>query len=266
LPTAGVFSGGVTAGEVYKALWRQRYFIALLTAVCVAAAWYATSRQDPTYEAKTLVRIQQPATDPGDTLAGLEASERLARTYAAMVDSGALDDQVAARAAGKASSASLSNLRLSGEPVEGLALLWISGRSADAAEAAVVANAASSTLRDLARRNSQPDEIVTLKAATTPSSAVEPNTRLNVALALLLALVFNCALVLLFEVLRDRLPESEELGKELGYPVLVTIPALHLRRVHDAGAPSDATLVTVGESQQGEPPPQRGMRRPSRWG
>jgi protein tyrosine kinase modulator len=258
LHATGVFSGGVTAGDVYRALWRQRYFIVVLTAVCVAAAWYATSRQERTFEARTLVRIQQPATDPGDTLAGLEAAERLARTYAAMVDSGALDDQVAARAAGKASSASLSNLRLSGEPVEGLGLLWISARSADAAGAAVVANAASSMLGDLARRNALPDEIVTLKTATTPSSAVEPNTSLNVALAVLLALVFNCALVLLFEVLRDRLPESEELGEELGYPVLVTIPALRLRRVQDAEGPSDATLLTVGESQQGE--------RPKRWG
>ena len=160
----------MTAGDVSRALWRHKLFIVLLTAACVAGAWYATSRQERTYEASTLVRIEQRATDPADTLAALEASERLSQTYVEIIDSGALTDRVAASAAKEASAFDASGTRLSGKTVEGAALLWISARSTDAATAAVVANAAPPVLREFARTSSVPDQIVTVKPATEPSS------------------------------------------------------------------------------------------------
>ena len=87
---------------------------------------------------------------------------------------------------------------------------------------------------------------MTVKPATAPRSPVEPNTRLNLSLAFLLALVFNGALVLSFEVLRDRLPASEELGTELGHPVLATVPTLRLRRVKDLGGAAEDAVATNG--------------------
>ena len=72
---------------------------------------------------------------------------------------------------------------------------------------------------------------------------------LVVALALLLALVFNSALVLLYEVLRDRLPASEELGQELGHPVLATIPTLQLRRVADLETTREQDAVVAGRGR-----------------
>jgi hypothetical protein len=50
-----------------------------------------------------------------------------------------------------------------------------------------------------------------------------------VVLALVLALMFNGGSVLLFEVLRDRLPEPDEFEDTLGYPVLASIPSLRLK-------------------------------------
>ena len=243
----------MTAGDVYRALWRHKFFIVALTAACVAAAWYATSRQERIYEASTLVRVQQRATDPGDTLASLEASQRLSETYVKIIDSGALTDRIAAQAAKNAAVVDASDVSLSGEPVEGVALLWISARGTDPATAAVVANAAPLVLRDFARASSVPDQVVTVKPAATPRSPAEPNTSLNVGLALLLALVFNSALVLLFEVLRDRLPASEELGTELGYPVIVTIPTLRLRRVKDVDVPREEGVLAISPGAPAPP-------------
>jgi capsular polysaccharide biosynthesis protein len=233
----------MTAGDVYRALWRHKLFILLLTAACVAGAWYATSRQERVYEASTLVRIQQRAVNPGDAFVSLEASERLSQTYVEILDSGALTDQIAARAAKKknkkAPVANAADVSISATPVAGVALLWIAARSANPAAAAAAANAASTVLRDFAQGSSAFEQIVTVKPASKPRTPVEPNTKLNLALALLLALVFNSALVLSFEVLRDRLPASDELGAELGYPVLATIPTLRLRRVKDLSGPED---------------------------
>ena len=228
----------MTAGDVYRALWRHKFFILALTFVCVSAAWYATSLQERTYEASTLVRIQQRTADPGETFAALQSSERLARTYARIIGSDALEGQIVARVAGRVPLDAVSKVQVSAEPVEDLGLLWITARSENPVRAAIVANAVPPVLRAFSRNTGAVrDEIVTIKPAETPSSPSAPSTSLNVGLALLLALVFNSALVLLFEVLRDRLPESEELGQELGYPVLATIPTLRLRRV----GPVDAT-------------------------
>ena len=247
----------MTAADVYRALWRHKLFIVVLSAACVAGAWYATSRQERIYEASTLVRIQQRANDPGDTLAVLEGSERLSQTYATIIDSGALTERIAALAAKKGSAANVPDVQLSGAPVEGVALLWISARSTDPARAASVANAAPSALRRFVQTSSLPDQIVTVKTAATPRSPVAPNTSLNIALAFLLALVFNSALVLLFEVLRDRLPGSDELGTELGYPVLVTVPTLRLRRIKDVELEHGERVVAVSPSVPA-PPGRRG--------
>jgi uncharacterized protein involved in exopolysaccharide biosynthesis len=48
----------LTAGDVYRALWRHKVFIAVLTAAFVTATWYATKQQTQTYEASALVRAQ----------------------------------------------------------------------------------------------------------------------------------------------------------------------------------------------------------------
>lgn len=247
----------MTAGDVYRALWRHKLFILLLTAACVAGAWYATSRQERIYQASTLVRVEQRATSAGDRLNALEASERLAQTYVEIVQSGALKGRIAADATkGKnVSVADASDVSLSAKPVEGVALLWISARSADPTTAAVAANAAPPVLREFARASTTFERIVAVKPATKPSSPVEPNTSLNLSLAFLFALVFNSALVLSFEVLRDRLPASEELGQELGHPVLATIPALRLRRVTDLGGAQER-IVTTGP-RDGPPRPER---------
>ena len=52
-------SAVLTAGDVYRALWRHKVFIAALTALFVAAALYATSRQARSYETSSLVRVQE---------------------------------------------------------------------------------------------------------------------------------------------------------------------------------------------------------------
>jgi capsular polysaccharide biosynthesis protein len=83
----------VTAGDVYRALWRHKFFIVVLTAVFVGATWYVTSRQTRTYEASTLVRVQARGPNAGDASA-LLASQTLTQTYAKIIDSGALNGEI----------------------------------------------------------------------------------------------------------------------------------------------------------------------------
>jgi capsular polysaccharide biosynthesis protein len=240
--------GPVAAGDVYRALWRHKVFIALMTAACVAVTWFVTSRETPSYQASTLVRVQQRTSSSSDTLAALQGSELLAHTYAEIIDSGGLDGQVRSLAARKIPAGESFGVDLSTSRPQDLGLIWISARNRVPERAAIVANAVPEALRGFIRRSgAQRDEIVTVKPAAVPSSAVFPHTSLNVALAAVLALIFNSALALLIEVFRDRLPEPDELAQAVGYPVLAAVPTLRLRTV--TAVENDSEEVDLFESE-----------------
>ena len=92
---------------------------------------------------------------------------------------------------------------------------------------------------------------MTVKAATT-SSRVSRHLPLNVAIALVLGLIFSGALALLIELFRDRLPEADELEQTLGHPVLATIPNLRLHRMAPPERDGTGPTVAMGQSVDGE--------------
>src|SRR5437763_15879614 len=86
-------------------------------------------------------------------------------------------------------------------------------------------------------RSRSPSEMsVTVKQSTTPISPISRQLPRKITIALMLALNFTGALALLLELFRDRLPEPEELGREVGVPVLATIPALRLHQAENLAA------------------------------
>jgi len=72
----------MTVLDVYGALWRRKLLIVLDTAALLGATVVLTSRQQPEYEATSLVRVQQSVTSPTEAFVALQTGERLARTYA----------------------------------------------------------------------------------------------------------------------------------------------------------------------------------------
>jgi capsular polysaccharide biosynthesis protein len=246
----------LTAGDVYRALWRHKVFIAVLTAVFVAATWYATEQQTQTYEASALVRAQERGRKAGDAAAALQASVTLAQSYAKMIDSGALDGQTRELLAGKVGN--LSEVEVSADPVQDLDLLTIRAKSKNARRATIVANATPSALRAFIRNSgSQSEHAVTVD--TTPSSPVSRHLALNVALALMLGLIFNGALALVLELVRDRLPEPDELGRVVGHPVLATIPTMRLHGTAPVASGGGTTRAFDSYGNE-EPSPTGGSR------
>ena len=223
----------MTAGDVYRALWRHKLLILVLTAACVAATWYVTSRETRIYKASTLVRVQQRGAV--NSFASLDASIAVAQTYAEIINSGALNSRVRSAVSWLAPRL-VAGAKLSAEPVADLGLIWISARGEQPVGVAAIANAAPNALRSATRQYGTPgDVVITVKRATQPGTAVSPDTTLNVVLALVFGLMFNGGLALVFEVLRDRLPEPDELEASLGYPVLATIPTLRLKPITALG-------------------------------
>ncbi len=287
----------LTAGDVYRALWRHKFFIVVLTAALVGATWYATSQQTRRYEASTLVRLQERG-DTGN--AALLAAQTLTQTYAKIIGSGALKGEIRTLVAecsrrrsastqalpaapsrrrgfaspgsvrsppagsckslggtssGRLAPRKVSEVELSGSPVQDLDLLSIAARSKNPANAMIAANAVPWALRAFIRKTgSRTEKIVTVKPATMPSSPVSRQLPLKIAIAVMLGLIFNGALALLLEVFRDRLPEPDELGQALGHPVLATIPTLRLHQAATltAARQRPGSVVPMEQSPDGE--------------
>lgn len=249
------------AADVYSALWRHRVLIVLLTVLAGVAAYAFSSTQPKVYEASALIRIQQRATSPAEAygaLGSLELGKRLAQTYAAIVQTGSTYNRVAKALDGQVAPNEIS---IRASPVGDIELLRISARSERPAAAALVANATTVALRQFIKETGTlRDQIVVVDRAGIPNTPVAPRPKLTVAIAVLIALMFNCALALALEFFADRLPGIDEWEEKLGRPVLATVPTLHLKPASEVLSPSlkgieDTTTPTSTETLAG----------PTRW-
>jgi polysaccharide biosynthesis transport protein len=239
----------VQVQDVYRALWRHRFFIIVLTSCLVAAAWYATSRQERIYEASTLIQILQPIDDPSETSTSLETGERLAQTYAKIAETANIAARVDQLLLGRVAKADVD---ISAEPLADLELLSIKARDSDPRRAALVANTAPRALdRFIRESGGLEDKIITVERATVPTSPVSPRLGFNLALALLLGLILNGALALLLEVLGDRVRDADELERISGQPILGTIPSLKFTRPRELERDTRSALQQLERMQSG---------------
>jgi capsular polysaccharide biosynthesis protein len=218
------------AADVYRALWRHRLMIVLLTVLAGVAAYAFTQRQPKIYQADALIRIQQRASTPAEaygSLSSLELGQRLALTYARIVETRSMHERVTKALEGQVDP---SDISISANPVGDVELLFISGRSENPRAAALVANATTVGLRRFIKdTGTLRDQIVVVDTATTPTVPVSPRVTFTVAIAVMFALLLNCALALGRNFFADRLPEIDEWEERFSRPVLATVPTLQLK-------------------------------------
>jgi capsular polysaccharide biosynthesis protein len=233
----------MAAMDLYRALWRRRYMIIVLSALITVTAWVSSSAEPKVYKASTLIRIQQTITNPTDAGSALGVSQHLALTYAQIVGAYSIGTRVYHQLGGRVPRDQIS---ITGEPVQNLELLYISATAHDPREAAEVANAAPVALRKfVAETGTLRDQIVTINPAGVPTSPTSPHPTRVAIVALLIGLVINGGLALLFEFLADRLPDLDELEAALGKPVLATVPKVVLQPANVEELKRGASLTSM---------------------
>jgi capsular polysaccharide biosynthesis protein len=210
--------------DLYQAVWRHRVFVLVMTAALVGAVWFLTARQQKLYTASTLVRVVQTAKSPSDVIQSLDAGQRLAQTYAKIAKTRTIRNEIYDQLNG---TVGLHRIDITASPVQDLELLTISATHPSPRLAAKIANAAPRALGEFVKTSSTPaEQVIVVERAGVPDTPSSPRLKLNLALALMLGLVFNSLLALLAEVLRDPLPDSPRLERLLNQPVLATVPKL----------------------------------------
>jgi capsular polysaccharide biosynthesis protein len=251
------------AADLYRTLWRRRWMILAATALAGVAAYVFSSSQPKVYEATALVRVQQSVRADESTFGSvnsLELGQRLAQTYARIVETRSMVTRVATSLVGVVP---IEDISISAAPDLNVELLEISAQSQSPQVAATVANATTVGLKKfISETGTLRDQIVVVDRATVPVEPVSPRPKLAAALVVLIALLVNFALALALELFSDRLPEIDEFEERFGRPVLATIPVLTLRhRAESTGAvvpaprgrPPSATPAPVTMTGGGSP-------------
>jgi capsular polysaccharide biosynthesis protein len=237
--------------DVYRALWRRRLLILILTVATVGAAYAVVSRETKIYKSTTLVRVQGRVSDLTQVGSALGVAQHLAQIYSHIVTTNAIAKQVYKSLDGRVPR---DHVNLAASPVQDLELLYISATSPDPQEAADVANAAPVALRQFIA--GQPavfrDQIEVVNSATPSAVPVSPHVKSSLLIAFVAGLVFNCGLALLVEFLSDRLPDVDDLESVTGKPVLATVPILEFRSVSADRVQRHLAYTTAEETPRSE--------------
>ena len=210
--------------DVYRALWRHKWFVIVLTAILVGAAYFLTKQEQKHYQSSTLVRVVQRVQDPTQALGALQTGQKLAQTYAQIVETRAIAARIYERLDGQVP---LAGIKVSASPVQDLDLLTITATATSPENAVRVANAAPRALRQFIKGSAAvQDQVISVQPAELPTGPSSPSLKLNLVLALMLGLILNGALALVLELVSDRLPDPEGIESLTGQPVIATIPQL----------------------------------------
>jgi capsular polysaccharide biosynthesis protein len=220
----------LVAMDVYRALWRRRFLILILTVATLATTYVVVSHQTKMYKSATLVRVQGRVSDPSQVGSALGVAQQMAQTYAQIVVTDAIAQKVFKVLDKRVPR---DHIKLSADPIQGLDLLYITAESPDPVQAADVANAAPVALREFiaAQPAAFRDSLEVVNPAGPSASPATPRVKSALLIALVAGLVFNGALALLVEFLSDRLPQLDGLEAATGKPVLATVPMLEFRSV-----------------------------------
>ncbi|HFR3523349.1 TPA: YveK family protein [Streptococcus suis] len=206
-----------------KTIWRKKIFILLLGLLGAGLAFaYSSFLVTPQYDSTTRIYVvgQHAEAGAGLTNQDLQAGSYLVKDYQEIILSQDVLTQVA------------TELNLNGNLKEKVSvsipvdtrIVSISVRDADPNEAARIAN----SLRTFASQKiievTKVSDVTTLEEAVPAEEPTTPNTKRNIILGLLAGGILATGLVLVMEVLDDRVKRPQDIEEVMGLTLLGVVP------------------------------------------
>ncbi|HEM3667193.1 TPA: capsular biosynthesis protein CpsC [Streptococcus suis] len=209
--------------SLLKTIWRKKFFI-LVTAVLGAglAFVYSSFLVTPQYDSTTRIYVVSQNVEAGAGLTNqdLQAGSYLVKDYKEIILSQDVLTQVATEL--NLNENLKENVSVS-IPVD-TRIVSISVRDADPNEAARIAN----SLRTFAAQKivevTKVSDVTTLEEAVPAEEPTTPNTKRNIILGLLAGGILATGLVLVMEVLDDRVKRPQDIEEVMGLTLLGVVP------------------------------------------
>ena len=212
--------------SLLKTIWKRKFLI-ILTALLtgILALGYSVFIAKPTYKSTTRIYVvnRQQGENPTLTNQDLQAGSYLVKDYKEII----LSQDVLASV--------ISELKLSGSPSDlaskvtvtvptDTRIVSITVTHADPVEASRIAN----TLREVAAEKiiavTKVSDVTTLEEAETPKTPSSPNIRRNTIIGVLAGGVLMVIVVVIVEILDDRVKKPEDVEELMGLPLLSVVP------------------------------------------
>lgn len=206
-----------------RTIWRKKFLILLIALITTGLAYaYSAFWVTPQYDATTRIYVvnQNNEASPSLTNQDLQAGSFLVKDYKEII----LSQDVLAKVTDSLGlEEDLKSKVTVNIPVD-TRILSISVRDSDPVQAANIAN----TLREEAAQKiidvTKVSDVTTLEEARTAEEPSTPRTNRNIALGFVAGAALATALVLVFEVLDDRVKRPQDIEELLGLPLLGIVP------------------------------------------
>ncbi|WP_074394265.1 Wzz/FepE/Etk N-terminal domain-containing protein [Streptococcus suis] len=206
-----------------KTIWRKKFLI-LLTAVLTAglAFVYSSFLVTPQYESTTRIYVVSQNVEAGAGLTNqeLQAGTYLVKDYREIILSQDVLTQVATELNLKESLKEKISVSI---PVD-TRIVSISVRDADPNEAARIANSLRTFAAQKVAEVTKGSDVTTLEEAVPAEEPTTPNTKRNILLGLLAGGILATGLVLVMEVLDDRVKRPQDIEEVMGLILLGIVP------------------------------------------
>ncbi|MCP8380477.1 Wzz/FepE/Etk N-terminal domain-containing protein [Streptococcus suis] len=206
-----------------KTIWRKKFLI-LLTAVLTAglAFVYSSFFVTPQYDSTTRIYVVSQNVEAGAGLTNqeLQAGTYLAKDYREIILSQDVLTQVATELNLKESLKEKISVSI---PVD-TRIVSISVRDADPNEAARIANSLRTFAVQKVVEVTKVSDVTTLEEAVPAEEPTTPNTKRNILLGLLAGGILATGLVLVMEVLDDRVKRPQDIEEVMGLTLLGIVP------------------------------------------
>lgn len=215
--------------SLVKTLWRRKFLIIVTAfAMAIVALGYSTFIIKPNYTSTTRIYVVNRQANENSTLTNqdLQAGTYLVKDYKEII----LSQDVLAKV--------IDDLKLNVQP-SALAkkinvtvptdtrIVSIAVSDGDAKEAARIAN----SLRQIAAEKiiavTKVSDVTTLEEAEVPNSPSSPNIRRNTFIGFLAGGVLISVVILVVEVLDDRVKKPEDVEEALGITLLGVVPNMN---------------------------------------
>ncbi|HEL1762096.1 TPA: capsular biosynthesis protein CpsC [Streptococcus suis] len=209
--------------SLLKTIWRKKFFI-LVTAVLGAglAFVYSSFLVTPQYDSTTRIYVVSQNVEAGAGLTNqdLQAGSYLVKDYKEIILSQDVLTQVATELNLNENLKEKVSVSI---PVD-TRIVSISVRDADPNEAARIAN----SLRTFAAQKivevTKVSDVTTLEEAVPAEEPTTPNTKRNIILGLLAGGILATGLVLVMEVLDERVKRPQDIEEVMGLTLLGVVP------------------------------------------
>ena len=214
--------------QLVKVLWKRKFLIVLAALVAGLAAFaYSSFVIQPQYTSTTRIYVvnRNQADKPGLTNQDLQAGSYLVKDYREIILSQDVLEKVVADQS-LAMDAKTLGRKVSVTVPADTRIVSISVRDSKPEEASRIANA----LREVAAQKiisvTRVSDVTTLEEARPATSPSSPNIRRNTMMATIAGVGFVTVIVLLVELLDDRVKRPEDIEEVMHISLLGVIPNL----------------------------------------